>query len=419
MIPVPVEAEKNTKSVTVTREPFVIPGFLVSAVASGMRYSGRPDLALIVASEGGSAIAAGVFTTNEFCAAPVIVCEEHLRVSSTTTAVLINAGIANACTGEAGLRQARETARLTAQALSVSREKILVASTGVIGMQMPVEPVARVLPELLEGLRGDGWDLVARAIMTTDTVPKLASARVEIDGTCVTIGGVAKGAGMISPNMATLLAFVCTDAAIDKDVLEHWVRVGADASFNAITIDGDTSTNDSLVVLAGGAAANPVITDKESQGSRLFGEALRAVLLDLSKQIVMDGEGATKLIEIHVTGALDDASARQIAFAIANSPLVKTAFFGGDANWGRIIAAAGRAGVHLISERVALYFNDLCVFREGTPVGTKEVEEKATRIFKQKEIAVKLDLALGSGSFTAFTCDFSYDYIKINASYRS
>ena len=419
MTPVPVEAGKNTKNVTVVREPFVIPGFQVSAVASGMRYSGRPDLALIVAEEEDGVAAAGVFTMNEFCAAPVIVCEEHLRSSMGTKAVLVNAGIANACTGNTGLTRARETARLTARALEAAPEQVLVASTGVIGMQLQVEPVARLLPELLAGLRSDGWDQVARAIMTTDTVPKLATTQVAIGGQVITVGGVAKGAGMIAPNMATLLAFVCTDAAVEKEVLEHWVRSGADASFNAITIDGDTSTNDSLIVLAGGAAANPVIKEKESPESRLFGEALRAVLLDLAKQIVMDGEGATKLIEIRVIGALDDVSARQIAFAIANSPLVKTAFFGEDANWGRIIAAAGRAGVHLISERVALYFDDLCVFREGTPVGTREVEEMATDIFRRKEIRVKLDLGLGRSSFTAFTCDFSYDYIKVNASYRS
>jgi glutamate N-acetyltransferase / amino-acid N-acetyltransferase len=384
-----------------------------------MRYTGRPDLALIVADDENGATAAGVFTMNEFCAAPVIVCEEHLRSSSATTAILANAGIANACTGDTGLRHARETARLAAQALEVAPDQILVASTGVIGMQLQVEPIARLLPELMEGLRADGWDQVACAMMTTDTVPKLATTQVEIGGKLITIGGVAKGAGMIAPNMATLLAFVCTDAVVEKQVLKHWVREAADASFNAITIDGDTSTNDSLLVLAGGAAANPVIADKEGSESRLFGEALRAVLLDLAKQIVMDGEGATKLIEIRVTGALDDASARQVAFTIANSPLVKTAFFGEDANWGRIIAAAGRAGVHLISERVALYFDDLCVFREGTPVGTREVEEKASDIFRQKEITVKLDLCLGSFSFTAFTCDFSYDYVKVNASYRS
>jgi len=388
-------------------------------VASGMRYSGRPDLALIVADEEDGAAAAGVFTMNEFCAAPVIVCEEHLRSSLGTKAVLVNAGVANACTGQTGLTRARETARLTAQALEAAPEQVLVASTGVIGMQLQVEPVARLLPELLEGLRSDGWDQVARAIMTTDTVPKLATTKVSIGGKVITVGGVAKGAGMIAPNMATLLGFVCTDAAVEKAVLERWVRSGADASFNAITIDGDTSTNDSLIVLAAGAAGNPVIAETESAESRLFGEALRAVLLDLAKQIVMDGEGATKLIEIRVIGALDDVSARQIAFAIANSPLVKTAFFGEDANWGRIIAAAGRAGVHLVSERVALYFDDLCVFREGTPVGTREVEEKATDIFRRKEIRVKLDLGLGGFSFTAFTCDFSYDYIKVNASYRS
>jgi len=271
----------------------------------------------------------------------------------------------------------------------------------------------------VEELRVDGWDQLACAIMTTDTAPKLASAQVEIGGKLVPIGGVAKGAGMIAPNMATLLAFACTDAAIDREVLKYWVRAAAEASFNAITIDGDTSTNDSLVVLAGGSAGNGIIADQDSLESQLFGETLKAVLLDLSKQIVMDGEGATKLIEIRVTGALDEASARDIAFTVANSPLVKTAFFGEDANWGRIIAAAGRAGVHLIPERVTLHFNGLCVFREGAPVGGSEVEEMASEIFRQKEIAVHLDLGLGKFSFTAYTCDFSYDYIKINASYRS
>jgi len=403
----------------VARGPFIVPGFRVSAVASGMRYMGRPDLALIVAEPEDGATAAGVFTTNQFCAAPVIVCEEHLRSSSAITGILINAGIANACTGEAGLMRARETTRLAAQALKVAPERILITSTGVIGLQLEVEPVVRSLPELVEDLRVDGWDRVARAIMTTDTVPKLASAQVQIGEKLITIGGVAKGAGMIAPNMATLLAFVCTDAAIEKSVLEHWVRVAADTSFNAITIDGDTSTNDSLLVLAGGVAANPVITEENSAESQLFGEALKAVLLDLAKQIVMDGEGATKLIEIRVTRALDEASARLVAFTVANSPLVKTAFFGEDANWGRIICAAGRAGVYLIPERVTLHFNGLCVFREGAPVGGQETEEKATEIFRQKEITVNLDLALGSSSFTTYTCDFSYDYVKINASYRS
>ena len=418
MTHVPAEAEKNIRNVTVDRGPFVIPGFRVSAVASGMRYTGRMDLALIVAEAEKGATAAGVFTTAQFRAAPVTLCKEHLRASS-TRAILINAGIANACTGEEGLKRARKTARLTAEALNTPIETILVASTGVIGLQINVEPVARSLPELVEGLRADGWDQVAGAIMTTDTVPKMASTQVEIGGQRITIGGVAKGSGMIAPNMATLLAFVCTDAVIERDALEDCVREASDSSFNAITVDGDTSTNDTLLVLASGAAGNPVIRKKDGPDCRIFGEALTAVLLDLAKQLVMDGEGATKSIEVRVTGAPDIASARLVALTVANSPLVKTAFFGEDANWGRIIAAAGRAGVPLVPERVALFFDGLCVFREGTPVGGQETEEKAMQVFRQKEIAVNLDLGLGSSSFTAYTCDFSYDYIKINASYRS
>ena len=419
MIPVPVEAEKNIKNVTVSRDPFMVSGFRAAVAASGMRYQGRTDLALIATEAENGAIAAGVFTTNQFCAAPVVVCEEHLQLSTATSAILVNAGIANACTGDPGLLRARETARLTAKALKAAPEKILVASTGVIGMQIEVEAVARALPELVAGLRADGWEAAARAIMTTDTVPKLANTQVELGGKRVTIGGIAKGAGMIAPNMATLLAFVCTDAAVDKAVLEYWVRTAADSSFNAITIDGDTSTNDTLLVLAGGAAGNDLIVDPDSMESRLFGKALQAVLLDLARQLVMDGEGATKLIEIRVTGASEETGARQVAFTVANSPLVKTAFFGEDANWGRIVAAAGRAGVPLVAERVTLYFDGLCVFREGTPVGGQEVEKQATRIFKQKEITVHLDLGLGKASFTTYTCDFSYDYVKINASYRS
>lgn len=384
-----------------------------------MRYQGRADLALIAADGTDGATAAGVFTTNRFCAAPVVVCQDHLQRSTGISAILVNAGIANACTGEPGLVRARETARLAAQALRTTPEKILVASTGVIGMQLAVDVVARALPELVAGLRADGWAEAARAIMTTDTVPKLASDRVELGDRPVTIGGIAKGAGMIAPNMATMLGFVATDAVIARPVLQSLLQAATATSFNAITIDGDTSTNDTLLVMAGGAAKNEPITDPESLDGRLFGEALQAVLLDLARQLVMDGEGATKLIEIRVTGAADAASAREVALTVANSPLVKTAFFGEDANWGRIVAAAGRAGVPLVAERVALFFDDLCVFREGTPVAGQEGEAQATRIFKQKEITVRLDLGLGSASFTAHTCDFSYDYVKINASYRS
>ncbi|NLI83194.1 MAG: bifunctional glutamate N-acetyltransferase/amino-acid acetyltransferase ArgJ [Deltaproteobacteria bacterium] len=418
MTPVHAEAEKNIRSVVVNRTPFTVPGFRVAAASTGMRYKERLDLALIAVDPELNARAAGVFTTNRFCAAPVTLCKENLK-SARVKAVIINAGIANACTGEEGYKRAKEMARLTADALDFSHREVLVCSTGIIGPQVEIDPISRVMPELVGKLRRDGWEDVARAIMTTDTVPKMANARVEISGKLVTVGGVVKGSGMIAPNMATLIALVCTDAAIQPPILDHWLRWSSSRSFNCITIDGDMSTNDTLLAVASGRAGNPIITDIGSSDSRAFGAALHAVLLELAKMVVMDGEGASKFIEIHVTGAADRDSARTVALAIANSPLVKTAFFGEDANWGRVVAAAGRSGCPLIPEKVALFFDDLCVFRNGTPVPGSEVEEKASRIFKQKEIRVQVDLGTGSAGFTAYTCDLSYDYVKINASYRS
>ncbi len=414
----PAEVAKNIKNVAVSSQPFVVPGFQVSAVQSGMRYRNRLDLALIVAEPQEGAVAAGVFTTNRFCAAPVEWCRRCLD-SSRAKGILVNAGIANACTGEEGFKRAGEMARMAGEALNAPPGDILISSTGVIGPQVLLEPVQKSMPALVKGLRPDGWGAVAEAIMTTDTVPKLASTRIQIGGRTVAIGGVAKGSGMIAPNMATLLAFVCTDAAVDPQVLNYWVHWGADRSFNSITVDGDTSTNDTLLVLAGGHAGNAVLADRMSPESRLFGEALSAVLSELAKKIVLDGEGATKFIEILVTGASDAASARSVAFTVANSPLVKTAFFGEDANWGRIVAAAGRAGVPLQPEKVTLFFDRVCVFKAGTPLTGSDIEEKATAVFKQKELRVHLDLGMGDSQFTAFTCDFSYDYVKINASYRS
>lgn len=416
MIPVPAEAGKSSRNATVNRGAFVVAGFRASAARSEMRYRGRTDIALIMAEN--ECAASGVFTRNRFCAAPVEVCREHLA-DRKARGVVVNAGIANACTGAEGKRRAVEMARMASEALRVPADSVLVASTGVIGMELPLEPVAGAIPSLVESLRPDGWGDAARAIMTTDTVPKMASVRVDLGGKPVTVGGIAKGSGMIAPDMATLLVFACTDAAVRPEVLDHWTRAGADRSFNCITVDGDTSTNDSLIVLAGGAAGNRVISDVESPESRTFGEALAAVLRDLAVQVVMDGEGATKLIEIEVSGAADTECARKVAFTVANSPLVKTAFFGQDANWGRIVAAAGRAGVPLSPETTALFFEDLCVFRGGTPVAGKETEEKAEAIFRQKEIRVRLDLGAGKSRFTAYTCDLSLDYVKINASYRS
>jgi glutamate N-acetyltransferase/amino-acid N-acetyltransferase len=240
-----------------------------------------------------------------------------------------------------------------------------------------------------------------------------------VGGRKVTVGGVAKGSGMIAPDMATLLVFVCTDAAITRDALDHWVRIGAEHSFNAVTVDGDTSTNDTLLVLAGGKAGNRIIDELGSRDSRAFGAELEGLLLDLAKKVVLDGEGATKFIEITVSSAGDVGEAKKAALTIANSPLVKTAFFGEDANWGRIVAAAGRSGVPLDPRTVSLYFDDVCVFRDGIPLLSVEVEEKATAVFRQKAIRVRLDLGRGNAAYTAYTCDFSYDYVKINAEYRT
>jgi len=418
MTPVHAEAERSTKSVAVSSRPFVVQGFKTAAAACGMRYRGRPDLALIMVDSEAGGTAAGVFTTNRFTAAPVELCKNHLE-SPSVRAILINAGIANACTGEEGYRRALEMARAAGEAMKAPEGSVLVASTGVIGMQVDPEPVRREMRGLVESARPDRWDEVARAIMTTDTVPKMSSATVEIGGRRVTVGGVAKGSGMIAPNMATLLAFVCTDAAVERRVLDHWLRSGAERSFNCITVDGDTSTNDSLIALASGAAGNPVLADVAGPESVLFGQALEAVLVDLAKKVVIDGEGATKFIEIEIVGASDERSAKTVALTVANSPLVKTAFFGEDANWGRIVCAAGRAGVDLNPDRVALYFDGLCVFRDGTPVAGAEVEERAASAFRRKDIKVCLDLGMGTASFVAYTCDFSYDYVKINASYRS
>ena len=419
MTHVRAEAAKNSKNAMVNRGPFEVPGFVAGAVESGMRYSGRPDLALICCVNPDGCAAAGVFTRNRFCAAPVELCREHLEAGK-AKAIVANAGIANACTGKEGKLRASEMAAVASEALGCPAGSVLVCSTGVIGRQLDVGPVARCMPGLVGSLRPGGWWDAARAIMTTDTVEKMASVRIEMEpGVIVTVGGIAKGSGMIAPDMATLLAFVCTDAGLTPEVLRHWVRAGAEGSFNCITVDGDTSTNDSLIALAGGAAGNRPIADIGSAQSLAFGDALGSVLRDLAIQIVMDAEGATKLIEIEVSGAADRQSAKQIAFTVANSPLVKTAFFGADPNWGRIVAAAGRSGVSLVADRVSLFFEDLCVFQNGVPVAGEKIEQEASRIFSQKEIRLRLDLGLGSACFTAWTCDLSYDYVKINASYTT
>lgn len=414
----PAEAEKSTRSVAVVRGAFQVPGFRVGAASTGMRYRDRLDFAAVVSDHPVSA--AGVFTQNRFAAAPVRLCRARLeRHAAGIRAVVANAGIANACTGEEGLRRAESMATLAAEALGLQPEAVLVASTGVIGPQIRLEPIREALPELAQSLRPDGWEDAASAIMTTDTRPKTAHTRLSFGGSEFTVGGIAKGSGMIAPDMATLLAFVATDAPMSVEVLRHWLRAGAERSFNRITVDGDTSTNDTLIALAGATAAHPVIRDPLSPEGRCFGEALTAVLLDLARQVVLDGEGATKFVALQVIGAPDAESAKKVAFTVANSPLVKTAFFGGDANWGRIIAAAGRAGVPLNPDRVSLTFGNVCVFRNGAPLDGEDLEARATEVFRGKAIDIRLDLGVGTAEETVYTCDLSYDYVKINGAYRT
>ncbi len=419
MNPVPVGVAKSTNDVVAVRgENFVIPGVRVSAVASGMRYRDRLDLALIVADREAGVPVVGTFTRNLFTAAPVALSRQHLaRRGEAIRAILVNAGIANACTGDEGMRRAKATAEMVARALRVEPEAVLVASTGVIGPQITLDVVERSMDELVGGLAPNRWDEVARAIMTTDTVPKLAFAQFPWHGETAIVGGVAKGSGMIAPDMATMLGFICTNVALDRSLLDRALRQAISRSFNAILVDGDTSTNDTVFLLASGVVAQG---DRDTHEMvHRFTDALEAVSRDLAHQIVLDGEGATKFITVCVTGARSEGDAAKIAKTVAASPLVKTAFYGEDANWGRIIAAVGRAGVPLETTKVSLFFDDLCVFREGVPILTEETEKRADEIVRRKSIVVTVDLAVGAGSARYWTCDLSHDYVTINAKYRT
>ncbi len=396
-------------------EDFTVPGFMAGAIAAGIRYQGRPDLALIVSEV--PATAAGVFTVNKVQAAPVLLSRSHLA-GNTARAIVVNSGIANSCTGEVGLQRAQATARITADAVGCPVEQVLVASTGVIGMELPVEPLTVSLPKLVTMVRADGWLEAARAIMTTDTVPKLHIVRSRLQDRPFTVLGIAKGAGMICPDMATLLSFVATDAAITPGALQKLVREETERSFNRITVDGDTSTNDSLFVLANGWAANPPIEVPTSPEGEGFRQALGEVLLHLAKKIVADAEGATKFVEIRVRGAFSRTDALRGARAVANSPLVKTAFFGEDANWGRILAALGRSDIDFDPNRVQLFFDGVKLVENGLLVG-EEAESKASQILGQPSFSITIDLRQGEAEEFVYTCDLSLDYVKINADYRS
>lgn len=398
-------------------------GFLASGVAAGIKKTSALDLALIVSEL--PCIAAAVFTQNKFAAAPVEYDRHVLALSSDAIqAVIINSGCANACTGVEGLANARRMAEMTEQALGLAPSSCLVMSTGVIGVQLPMEKLARGVPEAVNVLAGAGLERAAQAIMTTDTRPKTASALVALaSGETVHLWGMAKGAGMIHPNMATLLSVVLTDAAVAAPALRLALRQAVDQSFNAITVDGDTSTNDTLAVLANGAAGNPPLTP-DSPDFSAFQQALTAVCLSLAQQIVRDGEGATRFVTITVAGAASDADARVAAKAVAHSPLVKTALYGGDANWGRILAAVGYSGAQVDPERTALHFGSaafnlapLQVVAAGQPLVYDEAAASAR--FAQAEIEILIELGLGSGQATVWTCDLSHAYVDINGHYRT
>jgi len=382
---------------------------------AGIRKAGRKDL-LVIRIAADSQVA-GVFTQNRFCAAPVTVCRNHLASAAGVRALVVNTGNANAGTGEPGLAAALGTCAATARLLGCAANQVLPFSTGVIMELLPVERLIAGLPAAIARLAPDHWLDAAEAIMTTDTLPKAVSRRVEITGRSVTITGIAKGAGMIRPNMATMLGFIATDAGVEPTLLQQLARVAADASFNRITIDGDTSTNDSFAVIATGRGALK-ISHAGDEACAPLSEAIAAVAIELAQAIVRDGEGATKFIEVRVEEAGSEDEAARIAYAVAHSPLVKTAFFASDPNLGRILAAAGNAGVDFDPRRVQLLLNDVWVVRDGGRHPDYR-EEDGQRVMQAAEILIHLKLGRGKAHAHVWTTDLSHDYVSINADYRS
>ena len=394
-----------------------VPGVRLGIAMAGVRKANRRDLTVITLAEGSQV--AGVFTSNRFCAAPVQLCRKHLAAGIGPRALVINTGNANAGTGEDGLMRAFSTCVSVAQQLNLSPEQVLPFSTGVIMEPLPTERIAAGLPAAIADLKEANWGVAAEAIMTTDTVPKAASRQVQIGGKTVTITGISKGAGMIRPNMATMLSFLATDAVIAPQLMQALTGEAADRSFNRITIDGDTSTNDSFVVVATGAAGHAPITQLESGDGALLREAMIDVATRLAQAIVRDGEGATKFITVQVDGGKTEAECKQVAYAIAHSPLVKTAFFASDPNLGRILAAVGYAGIaDLDQTRIELFLDDVHVVTDGGRKASYQ-EADGARVMKQSEITVRIDLRRGPAQATVWTCDLSVDYVKINADYRS
>lgn len=399
----------------------LVPGFRAAAVHARVKASSPPEkLDVAVVASDTHAVAAGVFTTNRVKAAPVSYDQTILaRNTAGIRAVVINSGNANAVTGAQGLADAHTTAEVAAAALGVEADSILVMSTGVIGQMLPLD---RLLPGVTAAVNAldpaaDAGHRVARAIMTTDTFPKEAAARVTVAGRTVTLAGVAKGAGMIAPHMATLLSVIVTDVAIRPAALRAALEDAAGRSFNCVTVDGDMSTNDTLLVLANGRAGNPVIDDPDSPGYTEFLDGLRQVSAALARMIARDGEGATKFVTIRVTGAPSWDVARQVGLAVGNSSLVKTALHGEDANWGRVLCAVGYSGAEIDPARLALWFDEVQLVRDGAPTDYQEADAHAT--LTKPEVLIRIDLGQGDAEAEVWTCDLSYDYVRINADYRT
>jgi len=393
---------------------FKVNGFLFSGISSGIKKNGSRDLGLIYSEV--PAQVAGLFTTNAVKAAPVQLDMDRIK-GGLCQALIVNSGNANACTGSQGLRDARRISSLVAKRLGMDEQLVFVSSTGVIGTPLPFNKIKEGIPKLIEALSPEGWMKTVEAIMTTDTFPKVEVATCRIKGKQVKLCGMVKGAGMIRPNLATMLSFLVTDANVEVPLLQRMLERAAEVSYNRITVDGETSTNDTVLLVANGKAGHPSLNRMDRDGKK-FQSMLSEVCQNLAKSLVKDGEGATKFIEILIQGARDREDAKQAAYAVAHSPLVKTAFFGEDANWGRILCALGHSGAQINPNHIDVFFDKVPIVKNGMGTGSR-VEERASQILKKKSFKVTVDLHKGKSQFSVFTTDLSIDYVKINASYRS
>ncbi len=391
-----------------------VKGIRLSVVASGIKKNASDDLVLIELEK--NSTCAAVFTRNKFCAAPVNVAKKHLQLTSPRY-LLVNSGNANAGTGEQGMRDALESCELVAQHCGCSAQEVLPFSTGVIGENLPVNKMVSVMPALSEQLTDDNWLKAGRGIMTTDTKLKGISQQLEIQGKTITITGISKGAGMIQPNMATMLSYIATDAAVSQELLQQCLKQAVEISFNSITVDSDTSTNDACVLMATAKAGNPEITQNNADYDMFF-KAICEVSLYLAQAIIRDAEGATKFVTLQVNSASTLEDARQVAYTVAHSPLVKTALFASDPNWGRILAAVGRAGVDFEIEKIKIYLGEVCIVSNGGR-DIDYTEQQGQQIMNQPEITIRIELQCGDQSACIWTSDLSYDYVKINSEYRS